>query len=255
MPASLLSDLARGLLDLLFAPVCLGCRGAIHAAEPERLVCRACWTRLRPVPPPRCERCWAPRWALLPGEAPGACTVCAELPPPLRCVRSAFVLQDPLRELVHALKYGGWTALAEPLGARMAALPLSREAEEEVEVVIPVPLGRERRRERGYNQAELLARVVARERGWRCRPDLLVRARSTASQTALHPAERRANVARAFALPAGLEREVRRHHVLLLDDVWTTGATALACCEALLAAGARAVSVLTLARALPELQR
>ncbi|HYJ79326.1 MAG TPA: phosphoribosyltransferase family protein, partial [Longimicrobiaceae bacterium] len=84
---------------------------------------------------------------------------------------------------------------------------------------------------------------------------LLVRTRATATQTALHPSERRANVAGAFAVPAGRAAELRGEHVVLVDDVWTTGATVLACVEALLEAGARVASVATFARVVPELER
>src|SRR5690606_23137560 len=104
-------------------------------------------------------------------------------------------------------------------------------------------------------QAACLAAGVARVRGLALRDDLLVRHRSSESQTALHPAERRANVAGAFRAAATGPSCARGEHVLLVDDVWTTGATTLACATALLDAGIRAVSVLTFARALPDLER
>jgi ComF family protein len=134
----------------------------------------------------------------------------------------------------------------------MAALALPSEAEEEIRFVVPAPLSGVRMRQRGYNQAELLARSVASRRGWTCIPDLLVRARSAETQTALHPSERVANVAGAFQVRPRYADLLPMEHVLLVDDVWTTGATALACGDALLIAGARAFSVLTFARALPE---
>ena len=182
------------------------------------------------------------------------CALCEELPPSLRALRSPFLLDGPPRELVHALKYGGWRSLAAPMGARMAAVELPVEVEEEVRLVVPTPVSAVRLRQRGYNQAALLAVVVAAARGWTCAPDLLVRARASDTQTNLHPSERRANVAGAFSVRPGGEASLRMEHVLLVDDVWTTGATALACGEALTGAGARAYSVLTFARALPELR-
>jgi ComF family protein len=157
--------------------------------------------------------------------------------------------------MVHGLKYGGWHCLAEPMGARMARVPIGSEAENEVRGVVPVPLSGVRMRQRGYNQAALLAEVVARLRGLELHTDLLRRSRATESQTTLHPAERRANVAGAFRVPPEGAASVRRQHLLIVDDVWTTGATTLACADALLEGGARAVSVLTFARALPELRR
>ena len=183
------------------------------------------------------------------------CPTCVVLPPAVRSLRSAFVLEGPAHRLVHGLKYGGWYSLAAPMAERMARVDLGEEAEEEVELVVPVPLSEVRLRQRGYNQAGLLAAEVARLRDWPCRPDLLRRSRATETQTALHPAERRANVAGAFQALPERAAPVRRQHILVVDDVWTTGATTLACAEALLAGGARAVSVLTFARALPELRR
>lgn len=243
-----------GVADLVFASVCLSCSSAIPAGAPDRRVCSRCWSRARRLPPPSCERCGTPLRAVIPGESPARCTDCPELPPSLRAARAAYLMDGPARELVHALKYGGWHSIAEQMGARMAKLALPLETEEEVRIVVPVPLTSARHRQRGYNQAELLARSFAARRGWICRPDLLVRRRAVDSQTALHPSERRANVAGAFGLRPGCERDVRLEHVLLVDDVWTTGATALSCGAALIEAGARAFSVVTFARALPQLR-
>lgn len=245
-------DLLQGALDLVFAPVCVGCRELIPTTESERLVCRTCWARARPIPAPRCLRCWDPVSLGRPEGSP--CPRCEELPPALRVVRSAFVMAEPVRELVHALKFRGWEAVAVPMAARMARLPLPEDVEEEARLVVPVPVSRVRLRERGYNQAELLARAYAERTGRSCDPELLVRVRATEKQTALHPSERRANVAGAFT--ASPQRgEIPGEHILLIDDVWTTGATALACAQALVTAGARVVSVVTFARAIPGLDR
>ncbi|MET0400451.1 MAG: ComF family protein [Longimicrobiaceae bacterium] len=242
-----------GLLDLVFAPVCAACAAPVPTAHAERLVCRVCWSRIREVPAPRCARCWTP---LPPAREPGPrCAACGDLPAGVRAVRSAFVMGDTARRLVHALKYRGWSALAGPLGRRMAALPWPRDVEDEARVVVPVPTSATRVRERGYNQAALLAEVFAAGTGRASEAGLLVRTRSGGTQTALHPDERRANVAGAFAVPEGRRGDVRGEHLLLVDDVWTTGATAVACAEALLEAGARVVSVATFARAIPELER
>jgi ComF family protein len=182
------------------------------------------------------------------------CRLCPDLRPALRTIRSAFLLDGPVRGLVHALKYQGWATLAGAMGTRMAAVDWPREVTEEVRRVVPVPCSAARLRERGYNQAALLAEAVAGRRGWKAEPSLLARTRSAGSQTTLHPEERRANVAGAFRVPPAAAERVASEHLLLVDDVWTTGATAYACADALLDAGARAVSVLTFARALPELE-
>ncbi len=168
-------------------------------------------------------------------------------------MRSAYVHGTPLRELIHALKYGGWWRLGASLGRRLAHLEYPEEVTEEVRLVVPVPLSPARLRQRGYNQAQLLAAALCEARGWESAPQLLRRVRSAGSQTALHPSERRANVAGAFEAVAGAP--IRGEHIMLVDDVWTTGATALACGEALLRGGARSYSVVTFARALPGLDR
>jgi ComF family protein len=243
------ASLREGLLDLVFAPVCAGCRTPVPTAREERLVCGVCWSRLRPLPAPRCERCWTP----LPAD--GACRGCPEIPAGVRAVRSAFLLGEEARALVHALKYGGWSALARPLAHRMAELPLPADVAREARVVVPVPTSPVRLRERGYNQAALLAAEYAVRTGRCVESGLLLRMRASETQTTLHPGERRANVAGAFSVPPARADSLAGEHLLLVDDVWTTGATARACARALLDAGARVVSVVTFARVLPELER
>ncbi|HEX7049626.1 MAG TPA: ComF family protein [Longimicrobiales bacterium] len=244
-----MNALLSALLDLVFAPVCLGCDGAIAPADSVRLVCRRCRSLLRALPEPACARCGAPR--LRTGRLPEpTCGECRDWPPSLRAARSACVLHPPGDRLVHRLKYHGWRALAGFMAERMAALELPWDVREEAALVVPVPTTRTRLRERGYNQAGLLAEALAQRTGREARP-LLERTGARTTQTALQPAARGANVAGAFRI-AGTEaaREVRGAHLLLVDDVLTTGATAAECTRTLVSAGARCVSVITFARAL-----
>jgi ComF family protein len=243
-----LHSLSDGLLDLVFAPVCVACAGAISASDTNRIICRLCWARARPVPAPQCSRCGEPLSAS--ASRSDHCAVCDGLPPGVRSVRSAFLMAEPASGMVHALKYRGWEAAAAPMAERLARISLPPDVADEARIVVPVPTSAARRRQRGYNQAELLADCFARTTQRFCLPGALVRTRATETQTALHPDERRANVAGAFAVPPEHTAELQREHLLLIDDVWTTGATASACAEALLAGGARAVSVITFARAL-----
>lgn len=248
-----LDDLWQGALDLILAPLCVACGGAVSPAAEERGVCVTCWARSRALPMPRCGRCWSPLSPAAPGAPLRECSECPTIRPAVRFVRSAYLHHGPIRNIVHSLKYRGWSAVAESMAARMAALPAPRELGE-CGIVVPVPLAPVRMRQRGYNQAALLAAAFAPRTKREVRSDLLVRTRSAGSQTSLHRAERRANVARAFEVPASGAQVIAAEHLLLIDDVWTTGATALACADALLEAGARAVSVLTFARSLPALE-
>jgi ComF family protein len=148
-----------------------------------------------------------------------------------------------IRHAIHALKYRRVAALAEPLGDALARFWLAAPAP--ISAIVPVPLHPARQRERGYNQAELLARRVSRATGAPLRANGLRRTRATAVQMTLHAAERKANVADAFAAEPAV---VRGADVLLVDDVCTTGATLDACAVVLKAAGAGAVFGLALAR-------
>jgi ComF family protein len=237
--------LLNSLLDLVFAPICLGCDAAIPTRS-ARLICGVCRARIIAVPAPACERCGSPRLAT--GRSDNACVECPDWPAVLRCARSACVLHPPADRIVHQLKYRGWHALADPMGRLMAGVRLPQDVLDEAHIVVPVPTSVVRMRTRGYNQAELLARQYARITR-RTVIDVLERADGT-TQTALQPAERRANVAGAFRLRRNAPRSLGGSHVLLIDDVLTTGATALEATQTLAQAGVRCVSVVTFARAL-----
>ena len=239
-----------GLVDLVLAPRCLGCGGGAGAGN--GLVCGRCRSRLAPPPSPLCPRCGFPR--LRTGRDPGpTCQECGGWPTGLTSARSAFLLQEPADTLVYQLKYRGWHGLGEFMGRRMADVRLPPDVAREAALVVPVPTTSLRIRSRGYNQAEVLAGAVAEATG-RTVICGLERAVGASSQIALQPAARQANVAGAFALAAGAELDVTGEHLLLVDDVLTTGATVTACARTLVDAGARCVSVLTFARATGRLR-
>ena len=242
--------LVQGLLDLVFAPRCLGCDGA--AGQGGALVCGRCLSRLVAPPPPTCPRCGFPRPRT--GRAPTRlCQECHDWPTGLRAARSACLLREPADALVYQLKYRGWHGLGEVMARRMARVAFPADVRDEARQVVPVPTTAIRIRERGYNQAEVLARALARATG-RTISCSLERGAGASSQVALQPAARLANVAGAFRLVAGAEQDVAGEHVLLIDDVLTTGATVVACTRTLVDAGARCVSVLTFARATGRLR-
>jgi ComF family protein len=159
-------------------------------------------------------------------------------------MRSVAYFEGPLQHALHRLKYKRDIILADSLASLLHAAWQTQALPGEG--VVPVPLSSRRLRERGYNQAGLLARGFAELAGLRYMPDGVTRLRHTASQVGLTAEQRRANVAGAFE---GRPRVVAGHAVILVDDVRTTGATLEACAEALRAAGAASVWGLTLARA------
>lgn len=242
--------LLRGVITLVLAPRCLGCGDATR--DPDALVCGRCRARLRMPPPPLCPRCGMPRPRT--GRAHGPrCQECLEWPAGLRTARSACLLREPADALVHHLKYRGWRALGTVMAARMARVPLPADTARETRLVVPVPTTAVRLRERGYNQAEVLAAELARVTG-RTLLTGLRRTPGTSSQTTLQPVARLANVAGAFAPVEEKAADLAGEHLLLVDDVLTTGATVGACAETLVEAGARCVSVLTFARATGRLR-
>jgi ComF family protein len=224
-----------GLERWLLPAACLLCDAPIAEREEDALVCGLCRSRWRPVPGPHCQRCGQPRFADL------ECRICAGWPTGLRRVRSAVWLEESARRAVHRLKYDGWWRVSEAMAAAMRGLePLTGRVS-----LIPVPLGARRARERGYNQSERIADALGRLLEVPVRTDILRRVRETRTQTALTPEARQANLDGAFACDgaAGMA-------VVLVDDVFTTGATLVSAAAALAAAGAAGVDGVTFARAM-----
>ncbi|CAN5851989.1 hypothetical protein BH11GEM1_BH11GEM1_14280 [soil metagenome] len=177
------------------------------------------------------------------------CAWCELLPPYVRSVRSAYALPGGHAErIVHALKYHGWWQVGAAMARRMATLRFPPDVERERAALVPVPLARARERERGYNQSAELARNLSLLWGIPVRGELLHRGRATVTQTRLTPGERRRNVAGAFHTSAD-RASLRGLHLVLVDDVVTTGATLNACASALHDGGARILSFVTFGRA------
>ena len=228
MPATALSRLGRLALDLLYPPACALCgRGG-------PLLCATCRESLPAADGPRCSRCWLPL-------THGYCRPCQAIPLALAGLRSACRYEGPARDLVHGFKFGDLSSLAVVMAPAMACVVDWR-----ADTVVPVPLSGSRERQRGYNQAALLAKGIAGELGVPV-ASALKRTRSSRPQALSSSAEeRRRNVQGAFAVR--IPNAVEGRDVLLVDDVATTGATLDACARALLGAGAREVSAVTFAR-------
>ena len=230
------AELGRTLAALerwLLPSECLVCQGAIGAEPCDPLICATCRHRWVSLPQPQCERCGQPSTAAI------ACRTCTGWPEEFGGVRSAVWLDDSARRAVHFLKYEGWRRVAEPMAQELARrIPLARDVS-----LIPIPLGPTRLRTRGYNQSAVLATALAERLGVPVAEHALARRRDTPTQTALTPEARRANLAGAFVARRVPPRPV------LVDDVFTTGATLVEAAQALLEAGAPAVSAVSFARA------
>jgi ComF family protein len=174
------------------------------------------------------------------------CAACRRRPPIFAYARAALRYEDVARESLHAFKFGGHRALAGPLGDALVEVVEGRLPGGAPDLLVPVPLHPRRERERGFNQSRLLARRLGRAWGCPVRDDVLVRAVATPSQTSLDGAARRANVRRAFRLRR--PEVVAGRHVVLVDDILTTGATLSECARCLEDAAPRIVGVLAVAR-------
>lgn len=237
---------ATAALDLLYPALCPVCDRTLDAGRRDPL-CRECCSAVERIEEPFCATCGMP-WPSFEAAAPARparCHVCATLPPPFEYARAAGAYAGVLRDALHALKFGGARALARPLAALMLE-QCGTLLGPHVDALVPVPLAPARERERGFNQAALVAGHLAAASGLPVKPGWLRRRRGTRPQTELTARERRANVAGAFVASP----RVVGAHVVLIDDIVTTGATSAECARALRAAGARAVGVLAVARVL-----
>jgi competence protein ComFC len=224
----------------LFLPAeCLLCHALLGERDVTRIVCPVCRHRWRPVRPPWCERCGQPEPHF------GPCRLCRAWPAALTLVRSAVWLSAGAREVVHALKYRGLPRIADDLAVALAGVELPTDA---ASVLVPIPLAPRRQKQRGYNQSESLADALGRRWGFPVSRDLLTRSRETATQTALTPETRLANVAGAFT-PGRGPGVSRDSTYILVDDVFTTGATLAEAARALERAGARTIYGITFGRA------
>ena len=242
-----LRDIVDGIVAVAWAPQCVVCAAPL-VAPTRGIVCSACWHRTELTRPPVCDWCGEPCSGRVHGEdgrSGPRCTACQRTGDGTRR-RAAGRYAGVLRLLVHAFKYEGRRSLAHPLGALMSHA--GGDILAHADYVVPVPLYPTRRWTRGFNQAEALADQLGRPV-----VDVLCRRRATVSQTELTSAQRWRSVRTAFGLRT--RRNVTGHRVVLIDDVWTTGATIEACASVLRQAGARDVSALTVATTRVRLPR
>ncbi len=229
------------LLNLLFPPQCPICDTLVsdHGA-----LCLACWQQVHFITEPFCACCGLPFEYSLGENA--LCGECLRERPPFSRARACVRYDEHSKRLVLSLKYHDQAYLARIFGSWLAKA--GGELIRASDIIIPVPLHYWRFVSRRYNQSALLAQALAKTCGLPHLPDGLLRTRKTLSQTGLSRAQRENNVRGAFAANPKHLATLKGKSVLLMDDVFTTGATIEACTKALLKAGASSVNVLTLAR-------
>lgn len=236
---------SRLVASVLFPDTCLACR--MHVAARGTL-CPDCWGRLHFIAEPICAVTGAPFQHDF-GDGMVSAEALAD-PPPWRRARAAVLHDGIARQLVQRLKYGDQTELA-PWMARWM-LRAGRALVEECDVVVPVPLHPRRYLARRYNQSAELARTIARETALPLEPAALTRIKATRRQVGLTAVQRRNNVCGAFRVREEHEFAIAGRSVLLVDDVYTTGATIIAAAKVLLRTGASDVDVLTFSRVVPH---
>ena len=231
-----------GLLSLCFPACCGICK---EATEGDCCLCEGCAEDVERIREPRCERCSFPFHGSI--TRAFTCAQCEQRELHFECAVACFVSGGPVRDFIHGFKYLRQTHLRRTLAAWLAeTLSDSRITARPFDAFVPVPLHHVRFREREFNQAEVLAELIAPQAGkpvW----NALRRIRNTPTQTRLDREERAENLRGAFVVrqPA----EVKGRHLLLVDDVFTTGSTVEECSRILLKAGAASVRVITVARA------
>ena len=217
------------LADLFYPERCVGCE-----RRASDVLCRTCFDTLPRVGSPVCGRCGLPT-----AFATFVCEECKNVDFGFQSARAPLKYDGVGKQVVHALKYRGYKRV---VGRLAAPLMLQVVGEDHFDAVVPVPLHSSRLRKRGFNQAELLARGVA-EKLKATVSDTLEVVRGTRDQVELSAAQRRANVAGAYTATKPL-----RGKILLIDDVFTTGATLSACAGTMVRAGAEEVHALSLCR-------
>ena len=241
-----LRDIGSGLVDLIFPPRCAAC-GIILGEKPISPFCETCRSDFELLcETPLCQTCGTPyadRTA-----ANHLCGSCLLSPPPFAASRSVAAYQGVLQHAIHRLKYGRDVTLAKTLGQTMADFPYPLFDIRDYEIIMPVPLHVRRLRERGFNQALLIARTIAKRHHLKLDYLSLAKIKDTAPQVAFGRRERESNVKGAFAVTD--PKRVKGMRVVLIDDVLTTGSTTRECARVLNRSGATSVAVLTLCRTL-----
>jgi ComF family protein len=246
LPASYKRQILDCILNLIYPEACFICSVPL-ARRQDCGICAACWdkTIALKIAPPRCSCCGLPL-NNFDQSAEYLCGKCVMDLPSYSGARAFGYYTGELSRLVQALKFHGRRNLVGLLEPLLASTFYESWSREDFDLIIPVPLHSKRKRERGYNQSELLARALAARLAMPFSGRMLVRSRSTLPQIGLSDSQRFENVQKAFCCVDPMRIQNKR--ILLIDDVMTTGATASSAAQTLIDAGCFRVWVLTVAR-------
>jgi len=227
--------LTAAILNSIYPSICPSCNNRSDSFQHSPL-CTNCWRGIKRYSGPSCRICAAP----LASVYASICQRCLTHPPSFSVVLNYGIYSDALAEAINLMKFSGLRRFANPLGKMLLNLEMP-----ECDGIIPVPLSKKALRERGFNQALLMAKVISRNLKIPLYMDMLLKIRDTSPQVGLSAKERMKNIRGAFKASG----KINNLRLLLLDDVMTTGATVMECSRALMRAGAKEVIVVTLARA------
>lgn len=240
-----LAEVLQDISSVIFPPRCLGCSEILHP-EDNRIFCPDCQTKINVIHGEICLICGTP---FPDSPAPShLCGDCLEAKPSFSCARAVFGYESVILEAIHRFKYKRDLSVGETLADVMADFSFPDVNVSDYTMILPVPLHVKRLRERGFNQSLILAKAIGRKHKIPVNFSLLKRHQFTESQTGMNRKERSENIKGAFAVTDA--EKIAGQNIILVDDVFTTGATANECAKTLLKAKARKVTVLTLARVL-----
>lgn len=229
------------IIDVLLPPTCAGCGTEVDMVQ---TLCATCWSQVTFLGSACCDACGYPFEYEVPDQS--LCGTCAREQPPFNRARAALIYDDSTRDLVLGFKHADRTEIANLLAKWMLAS--GRELLDESDLIVPVPLHWTRLFSRRYNQAALLAQQLGKLSDKPVLPDAIVRKRKTPSQGRMGVKARARNVQGAFAPNPRHRGQLQGKRIVLIDDVYTTGATVRAVAKVLKRAGATQINVLTLAR-------
>ena len=238
-----LRDFLSGLKDLFFPPVCLICKTRLAAGRRDVMFCHSCMDAIEFVREPFCTCCG--RGFRNSAGGSHLCSDCLAGSYHFSKARALFRYDDSVAKLLHSFKYGGHTTGLATFGALKKRIAHLEELNGQ-DFIVPVPLHPKRLKQRGFNQALLLAKIFFPDQKDKIYPALMERRRWTEPQTSLKGKERRKNLKNAFVVKDRIRVEGKK--ILIVDDVFTTGTTVDECARTLKQAGAEDVQVLTLAR-------